>query len=115
MGGGGVFRGGGGGGGFSVVQRSNASAGRWARGCGGEVDCAEKVGCELVVACRDAAIIFQPAEHALDRVAVAVEHLAEAAFPAPGSLGRNVRDATLAFDLLADSVGVIGPIGHDQG
>jgi hypothetical protein len=48
------------------------------------------VGGELVVAGSDAAEVLQFREEALDQVALAVEALAEAGFPAPIALGRDV-------------------------
>src|SRR6202035_2522417 len=56
----------------------------------GELDHGEEVGGELVVASSDAAEVLQLREEALDQVALAVEALAEAGFPAPIALGRDV-------------------------
>jgi hypothetical protein len=46
------------------------------------MDHCEEVGCELVVASRDAAEVLQLGEEPLDQVALAVEPLAEAGLPA---------------------------------
>src|SRR2546430_8750921 len=73
----------------------------------GELDHGEEVGGELVVASSDAAEVLQLREEALDQVALAVEALAEAGFPAPVALGRDGRGA-LVLDQLADAIGVIG-------
>src|SRR3954451_15991793 len=51
----------------------------------GELAHGEEVGGELVVAGSDAAEVLQLREEALDQVALAVEALAEAGFPAPVS------------------------------
>ena len=53
-------------------------------------------------------------KEAFDQVALTVEPLAEAGFPAPVTLGRDVGRSALVLDQLADAVGVIGFVGqHD--
>ena len=42
--------------------------------------------------------MLEAAEHALDSVAALVEGFAEAAFPAPVALGRDVGDRALLLD-----------------
>jgi len=71
------------------------------------VDVAEEVGGEFVVAGGKAAAVLETAELALDGIAALVEGLAEAAFPAPVTLGRDVGDRALLFDQVADAVAVI--------
>ena len=78
------------------------------------MDAAEEVGGDSVVACGKATAVLKAAEHAFDGVAAFVEGLAEAAFPHSGALWRDVRDSALAFDQVADVVGVVGTVGmHD--
>src|SRR5262245_1995843 len=69
-----------------------------------ELDHGEEVGGELVVAGSDAAEVLQLREEALDQVALAVEALAEAGFPAPVALGRDVGRGALVLDQLADAI-----------
>ena len=78
------------------------------------MDVSEEVGCELVVAGCEATAVLEAAEHPLDGVAALVEGFAEAAFPAPVALGRDVGDRALLFDQVADSVAVISPVGVDE-
>lgn len=69
----------------------------------------------LVVAGSDAAEVLELGEEPLDQVALAVETLAEAWFPAPVAFGRDIGRGTLVLDQLADAVGVIGLVGqHDS-
>jgi len=70
------------------------------------LDHGEKVGGELVVAGGDTAEVLQLGEEALDEVALAVEPLAEAGFPAPVALGRDVGRCALILDQLSDAVGM---------
>ena len=51
------------------------------------------------------------AEEALDEVALALEHLAEAGFPFAIGFGGDVRHCTLRLDQIADPVGVISLVG----
>src|SRR5690606_28878505 len=53
-------------------------------------------------------------EHALDGIAALVERTAEAAFPAPVGLWRDVRNRLLALDQIADAIAVIGAVGMDN-
>src|SRR5215831_16570978 len=55
-----------------------------------ELDHSEEVGGELVVTGGDTAEVLQLGEEALDEVTLAVEPPAEAGFPAPVALGRDV-------------------------
>jgi hypothetical protein len=65
---------------------------------------------EAVVSSGDPAEVLEAAEHALDRVSVAIEIGREAVLPSPVGLGRNIRRGTLALDLATDSVAVIAPV-----
>ena len=67
------------------------------------MDIAEEVGGEFVVASGEAAAVLEAAEHTLDGVAAFVEGLAEAAFPAPVALGRDVGDRALLFNQVAET------------
>ena len=78
------------------------------------MDVSEEVGGELVVAGCEASAVLEAAEHALDGVAALVEGFAEAAFPAPVALGRDVGDSPLLFDQIADAVAVIGAVPVDD-
>ena len=44
-----------------------------------------------------------------------IDHPVEIAFPNPGASQRDVRDGALPFDLLADGVGVLSAVCHDEG
>src|SRR5207249_332872 len=76
-----------------------------------EMDVAEEVGGELVVAGGEAATVLETAEHPLDGVAALVEGLAEAVLPSPIAFGRDVGDGALLLDQVADAVAVIGAVG----
>ena len=78
------------------------------------MDGCKEVGCQFVIACRYAPEVLEPSEHALDRVAGSVKHWAEARFPAPIDLGRDVRGRAAILDRLAHAVGVIAAIGKHQ-
>lgn len=78
------------------------------------MDVAEEVGGKLVVASGEAPAVLEAAEHPLDGVATLVEGLAEAAFPAPIALGRDIGNGTLILDQVADAVAVVGTIGMDD-
>lgn len=78
------------------------------------MDVAEEVVRELVVACGEPSAVLEAAEHALDGVAALVEGFAEAAFPAPVGLGRDVGNRTLFLDQVADAVAVVGAVGVDN-
>ena len=78
------------------------------------MDVAEEVGGEFVVAGGEVAAVLETAEHALDGVAALVEGLAEAAFPAPVALRRDVGDRVLLLDQVTDAVAVIGAVGVDE-
>jgi hypothetical protein len=69
---------------------------------------------ELVVAGCEAAAVLAPAEHALDGVTPLVEGAAEAAFPSPVGLWRDIRHGPLALDQVADAVAVVGSVGMDD-
>ena len=70
---------------------------------------------ELVVAGCDAAEVLEFAEEALDQIALAVEHLAEAGFPFAVGLRRDVGHRALRLDQIADSIGVISLVGQNDG
>lgn len=59
--------------------------------------------------------MLQLGEEALDQIALAVEALAEAGFPAPIAFRRDVGRGALILDQLADTVGIVGLVGqHDR-
>jgi len=62
---------------------------------------------EAIVPSCDPAKVLEASEHALDRVAIAVEVGREAVLPAPVDLGRDVGCGALALDLAADGIAVI--------
>jgi hypothetical protein len=76
------------------------------------VNAGEELGSEPVIPCGDPSEVLEPAEHALDGVAAAVKDLAEAGFPSPRGLGRDVRDGALILDEVADAVRVVGAVGQ---
>ena len=79
------------------------------------MDHSEEVGGELVVTGGDTAEVLQLGEEALDEVTLAVEPPAEAGFPAPVALGRDVGRCAVFLDQLSDAVGIIGLVGqHDD-
>ena len=78
------------------------------------MDAAEVCRGEPIVACRYTAAVLEPAEHPLDGVAALVERAAEAAFPPPVGLGRDVGNGALALDQVADAVAVVSTIGMDD-
>jgi len=78
------------------------------------MDAAEEVGGEFVIAGGEASAVLEAAEHPFDGVASLVEGFAEASFPAPVALGRNVGDGALFLDQVADAVAVIGAVGVDD-
>ena len=59
--------------------------------------------------------VFDAVEEALDAVARAIEHRAEAGFPATMHHRRDVGRGTGGFDLAAQPIGVIGLIGEHDG
>jgi hypothetical protein len=59
--------------------------------------------------------VLQLGEEALDQVTLAVEPLAEAGFPTPIALRRDVRSGALLLDQRAHAVGIIGLVRqHDR-
>lgn len=62
----------------------------------------------------DSAEVLQPAEHALEGVAVAVEEQRETVLPAPVSLGLDVLGGSLVLDDLLHPVSVIAFVGMDD-
>src|SRR5262249_25493890 len=75
----------------------------------------QRIGREIVIAGGDASEVLQLGEEPLDQVALAVEALAEAAFPAPIALGRYVGCGTLFLDQVTDAVGIIGLVRQHDG
>ena len=65
---------------------------------------------KTVVASGDPAEVLEAAEHALDGVAVAVEHGREAVFPDAIALRWNVRRGPQALDLSANGIAVVALI-----
>ena len=78
------------------------------------MDAAEIGGREPIVAGSDAAAVLEPAEHALDGVAALVEGPAEATFPSPVGLRRDVRNGSLALDQATDPIAVVGAVRMDD-
>ena len=78
------------------------------------MDCCQEVCGELVVPRSDPPEVLQPSEHALDGIAPAVEDRAEAGFPAPVALGRDVGRRVPRLDGRAHRVGVVAAIRQDQ-
>ena len=68
----------------------------------------KEVACDTDVTRGDTAEVFQPTEHALDRVLLPIEIRREAGPPPAVHLWRDVRCSPLACDLVADGVAVIG-------
>jgi hypothetical protein len=58
--------------------------------------------------------VLQLGEEALDQIALAIKPLAEAGFPAPVALGRDVGRGALVLDQHADAVGVVSLVGQDD-
>ena len=56
--------------------------------------------------------VLQLGEEPLDQVALAVEPLAEAGFPAPVALRRDVGRGALVLYQLTDAVSIIGLVGQ---
>lgn len=75
----------------------------------------EEVLCEFVVPGGDTAEVLELAGEALDKVALAMEHLAEAGLPLSIGFGRDVRHGALRLNQIADAVGVICLVGQDDG
>ena len=71
--------------------------------------------CVSVVTGGDAAEVFEPAEHALDGVSVAIEERGEAGLLFPVGFRRNVGERAAFSDLLAQSVCVIALVAVDYG
>ena len=69
---------------------------------------------ETIIPGCDSAEIFEPTEHALDGVSVAVKVGREAVFPNPVRFGWNVRSGALGFDLPANGIGVIAFVAMEQ-
>ena len=72
-----------------------------------ESDHGEELVRQLVVAGNDAAEVHQLREEPLDQVALTVERLAEAVFPASVALWRDIGRRALFLDQCANAVGVV--------
>ena len=59
--------------------------------------------------------MLQLGEEAFDQVALAVEPLAEAGFPAPVALRRDVGRGALDLDQFADAIGIISLVCQHDG
>jgi hypothetical protein len=70
---------------------------------------------EFVIAGGDAPEVLELAEEALDQIAFAVEHLAEARFPFAIGFGRDVGNRALRLDQVSYAIGVISFVGEDDG
>jgi hypothetical protein len=74
---------------------------------GDEVDGGAEGFGQLVVACGDAAELFELIEEALDAVAPPIEALVVGEFLAAGAEGRNNRLETIEGEALPDAIGVV--------
>jgi len=83
--------------------------------CGSEFEHGEEVCGVLFVARGEASEVFDPVEEPLDAVTCAIEHRAEAGFPAAMHHRRDVGCGTGGFDLAAQPVGVVGLVGQHDG
>jgi len=81
-------------------------------GC--DMDAANEVGGEAVVAGGELTAVLEPPEYALDGVAALVEGLAEATLLKARALRRDVWNGSLALDQAADPVGVVDAVGVDD-
>jgi hypothetical protein len=79
------------------------------------LDHGEEVGRELVVSGGDTTEVLQLGEEVLDQVTLTVEMLAEARFPTPVALRRDVGRSALFLDQRPDAVSVIGFICKGDG
>ena len=71
------------------------------------MDGGEIVAGQPIISCGDAAEVLQPAEHAFDGVAAAIEPWREAVLPLAIGFGRDVRNASRRLDLATDGITVI--------
>lgn len=78
------------------------------------MDCGQEVCRELVVSRGDPPKVLEASEHALDGIAPAVEDRAEARFPAPIALGRNVGRRVPRLDSRAHCIRVVAAIRQHQ-
>lgn len=78
------------------------------------MDGCEEVGGEFVISGGDAAKVFEPTEHALDRIPSSIEHAAERRLEAAVGLRRDVRSGTLLVDGVTHGIGVIAAISDQQ-
>ena len=74
------------------------------------MDGSEVVLGQPVVSGGDAAEVLEPAKHALDGVAAAVEIRREAVLPLAVGFRRDVGDAAGVFDLAAHGIAVVAPV-----
>jgi hypothetical protein len=82
---------------------------------GSQLEHGEEVCGVLFVARGEPAEVFDAVEEPLDAVARAVEHRAEAGFPATMDHRRDVGRGADGFDLAAQPIGVIGLVGEHDG
>ena len=78
-----------------------------------ESDRGEEVGGELVIACRDAAEVLEPAEGILDEMALLVAGSVVANGRCPRAAARDDRNRSSFTDRIAQSVGIVALIGND--
>ena len=78
---------------------------------GSEGDCREEVSGELVVACGDAAEVFELVEEALDEIALAIEFGIDGTLDLAVALGRDVRPRAVLGDDLEDGAGIVAAVG----
>src|SRR5207244_9556110 len=82
---------------------------------GSQLEHSEEVGGVFFVARGEPTEVFDAVEEPLDAVTRAVEHRAEAGFPATVDHRRDVGSSAGGFDLAAQPVGVISLVGeHDS-
>jgi hypothetical protein len=70
--------------------------------------------CETIISGCDSAEIFEPSEHALDGVAVAVKIRREAVLPHSVGFGRDIRSCTLGLDLPANGIAIVAFVTVEQ-
>jgi len=82
---------------------------------GSQFEHGEEVGGVFFVAGGEPSEVLDPVEEPLDAIACAVEHRAEAGFPATMDHRGDVGRGAGGFDLAAQPVGVVGLVGEHDG
>lgn len=78
-------------------------------------DGGEEVPSELVVACGDAAKVFELVEEALDQIALPIELGVDRALPFAVALGRDVRARAVFGNQPQDGFGIVAAVGDGIG